>query len=297
VTFTGFSRSTHAKVQTFSVYVQDQIELAPFLQIVGGVRYDRFTIRADNMLNTTSAARTDGKWSPRAGVIIKPKANVSFYGSYTRSFLPQSGDQFSALDATQATLAPEEFTNLELGAKWDLTPALALTAAAYRLDRNNSRFNDPVTGLPQLSGKTRTRGIELSAAGKILPEWQVSLGYALQEGKVRSSTAAAAAGNSLAILPKSQIALWTRYDVQPSLGFGLGVTHQSSSFAAVSNTVTLPAFTRVDAAVFYTVSKAVSIQLNVDNLLNAQYFPTAHTDNNISTAEPRSARIAVRMAF
>ena len=297
VTFNGFSRSTHAKVETLSAYVQDQIELAPFLQIVGGVRYDEFKIRADNLLSTTSAARTDRKWSPRAGVIVKPKAKVSFYGSYTRSFLPQSGDQFSALDATQATLAPEEFTNIEAGAKWDVIPGLALTAAAYRLDRNNSRFNDPVTGLPQLSGKTRTRGLEFSAAGKILPEWQVSLGYTLQDGKVCSSTTAAPAGRSLALLPKSQIALWTRYDVTPKLGFGFGVTHQSSAFTTVSNAVTLPAFTRVDTAVFYTLSKSVSVQLNVDNLLNDQYFPTAHTDNNISTAEPRSAKLSVRMAF
>ena len=162
VTFGAPSRSTDAKVRTFSAYVQDQIELAPFLQIVGGVRYDEFKISADNLLNTTSAVRTDRKWSPRAGVIVKPKANVSFYGSYTRSFLPQSGDQFSALDATQATLAPEEFTNLELGAKWELTPALALTAAAYRLDRKNSRFNDPVTGIPQLSGKTHLRNVKVT---------------------------------------------------------------------------------------------------------------------------------------
>lgn len=297
VTFGGFSRSTDAKVRTISAYLQDQIELAPFLQIVGGVRYDEFRISADNLLNTTSAARTDRKWSPRAGVIVKPKASVSLYGSYTRSFLPQSGDQFSALDATQATLAPEEFTNLEMGAKWDLTPALALTAAAYRLDRDNSRFNDPVTGLPLLSGKTRTRGIELSATGKILPEWQISLAYALQDGKVRSSTTAAPAGRSLALIPESQIALWTRYEVSPKLGFGLGVTHQSSSFATVSNAVTLPAWTRVDTAVYYTLSKSVSVQINVNNLLNTQYFPNAHTDNNITTAQPRSARLAVRMGF
>ena len=297
VTFGAPSRSTRSSVQTLSAYVQDQIELAPFLQLVGGVRYDEFRIRADNRLTATSAARTDRKWSPRAGVIVKPQANVSLYGSYTRSFLPQSGDQFSALDAVQATLAPEEFTNLELGAKWDLTPALALTAAAYRLDRDNSRFNDPVTGLPQLSGKTRTRGLELSAAGKILPQWQVSLGYTLQEGTVRSSTTAAPAGRSLALLPKSQIALWSRYDVTRKLGLALGVTHQSSSFTTVSNAVMLPAFTRVDTAVFTTVSKAISVQLNVENLLNSQYFPTANSDNNISTAEPRSAKIAVRMAF
>jgi catecholate siderophore receptor len=297
VRFGAPSRATFAKVQTLSAYVQDQIELAPFLQIVGGVRYDEFKIRADNLLNATSAARTDRKWSPRAGVIVKPKANVSLYGSYTRSFLPQSGDQFSALDATQATLAPEEFTNLELGAKWDLTPSLSLTAAAYRLDRDNSRFNDPVTGLPQLSGKTRTRGIELSASGRILPQWQVSLGYALQHGEVRSSTAAAPAGRKLALLPESQIALWTRYEVTPKLGLALGVTHQSSSFAAISNAVTLPGYTRVDTAVFYKLSTAISAQINVENLLNTGYFPTAHTDNNIFPGAPRNARLSVKVVF
>ncbi len=297
ITFGAPSRSTHTKVTTFSAYVQDQIELAPFLQIVGGVRYDSFKISADNLLTSTSAGRTDHKWSPRAGVIVKPRRNVSLYGSYTRSFLPQSGDQFSALDATQATLAPEEFRNLEVGAKWDVTPALALTAAAYRLDRENSRFNDPVTGLPVLSGRTRTRGIELSATGRILPQWQVSLGYALQDGKVRSATTAAKAGQTLALLPDSQISLWTRYDVTEKLGLGLGVTHQSSAYTTVSNTVTLPPWTRVDTAVFYNLSKAVSVQLNVNNLLNEQYFPTAHTDNNISTAQPRSARLTVRMEF
>lgn len=114
-----------------------------------------------------------------------------------------------------------------------MTPTLALTAAAYRLDRENSRFNDPVTGLPQLSGKTRTRGIELSATGKILPQWQVSLGYALQDGKIRSSTTAAPAGRALALLPESQISLWTRYDVTDKLGLGLGVTHQSNTYLSL----------------------------------------------------------------
>jgi catecholate siderophore receptor len=291
------SRATLTNVRTFSAYVQDQIELAPFLQIVGGVRYDAFRISADNLLNSTNAARTDHKWSPRAGVIVKPRRNVSLYGSYTRSFLPQSGDQFSALDAVQATLAPESFVNLEVGAKWDITPRLAFTAAAYRLDRDNSRFNNPVTGLPELSGKTRTRGIELQMAGRILPQWQASLGFTLQEGTVRSSTTAAPAGRKLAQLPHSQIAAWTRYDLTKKLGLGLGVTHQSSSFATISNAVSLPAYTRVDAAMFYALTPAIVVQLNVENLFDTGYFPAAHTDNNISTGAPINARLTVKAKF
>ncbi|MFN4221979.1 MULTISPECIES: TonB-dependent siderophore receptor [Novosphingobium] len=297
LTYGPLTNNTRTDVRTISVYIQDQVELAPFLQVVAGVRYDEFRITGRNAINGVTASRTDGKWSPRLGVILKPQENVSFYGSFTRTFLPQSGDQFGALDPTQATLAPEQFENIEAGVKWDVNPGLAFTAAVYQLDRDNSRFNNPVTGLPELSGKTRAKGIELSLAGRILPDWQVSLGYTLQDGEVLSATTAAPAGRRLAQLPRHQASAWTRYDVTDRLGLGLGVTHQSKSFATISNGVTLPAFTRIDAAVFYELSQRVSVQLNVENLTDTDYFPAAHTDNNISTGEPLNARLTVRVKF
>lgn len=290
--------NSRTDVRTLSAYVQDQVELASFLQLVAGVRFDEFRISATNRIPPVSnASRTDKKWSPRFGVVVKPQADMSVYGSFTRSFLPQSGDQFGALDATQATLAPEQFENLEAGVKWDINPGLAFTAAAYRLDRDNSRFNNPVTGLPELSGKTRTKGIELQLAGRVMPDLQVSLGYTLQDGAVLSRTTAADVTQDLPQLPRHQFAAWTRYDVTSQIGLGLGVTHQSRSFATVSNTVTLPAFTRVDAAVFYDVSDRISVQLNVENLTDTDYFPAAHTDNNISTGEPLNARVSIKAKF
>ncbi|MEL0251842.1 MAG: TonB-dependent receptor, partial [Novosphingobium sp.] len=123
------------------------------------------------------------------------------------------------------------------------------------------------------------------------------LGYTLQDGEVRSATASAPAGRRLAQLPRHQASAWTRYDVSDKLGLGVGVTHQSKSFTTISNAVTLPAFTRVDAAVFYDLSDRFSIQLNVENLTDTDYFPSAHTDNNITTGEPINARVTVRAKF
>lgn len=297
VTFAAPSRSALSKVDTWSAYVQDQVELASFLQVVAGVRYDEFRIAATDRIKGTGAQRTDRKWSPRFGLLLKPRPEMSFYASFTRSFLPQSGDQFGALDATQATLAPERFENLEAGVKWDINPGLAFTAAVYQLDRENSRFNNPVTGLPELSGKTRAKGIELQLAGRVLPQLQTSIGYTLQDGEVRSQTTAAPAGRKLAQLPRHQFAAWTRYDVTGKVGLGLGVTHQSKSFSTISNTVTLPAFTRVDAAVFLDVTERFSVQFNIENLFDTNYFPSAHTDNNISTGEPLNARVSVKAKF
>ena len=59
----------------------------------------------------------------------------------------------------------------------------------------------------------------------------------------------------------------------------------------------LPAFTRLDAALFYDVTPRFTVQLNVENLTDADYFPAAHTDNNISTGKPLNAKLSVRMKF
>lgn len=292
--FTGAARVTDSKVDTWSAYVQDQIELAPFLQIVGGVRYDEFKIAG--AVNGVGARRTDRKWSPRAGVILKPRKEMSFYASFTRSFLPQSGDQFGSLDATQATLDPEQFENIEAGVKWDIHTNLAFTAAIYRLTRDNTRFVDNNNNT-QLSGRTRAQGVEFSLAGRILPNWQASLGLALQEGEVRSSTTSAPAGRKLGQLPHMQASAWTRYDLTKRFGLGLGVTHQSSMYTTISNAVRLPAWTRVDVAAFYELNDRISMQLNVENLFDTDYFPSAHTDNNITTGKPLNARLTVRAKF
>ena len=293
---TPIIRNSESRLSVRSVYVQDQVALGEHFEVVAGVRYDDFEIRTLNLINNFRAERSDGKWSPRIGVIGKPMANLSLYASYAKSFLPQAGDQFLVLDATAATLAPEVFENLEAGVKWEPRDGLALSAAVFQLDRDNTRAPDPNNpALVVQTGKTRTKGFEAQLAGQITPDWQASLGYANQEGEIRSTTSAAPAGRKLAQLPRHQVTAWTRYDFTPALGLGLGLVHQSKSFATISNAVTLPSFTRVDAAAFWTVNPRVSVQLNVENLFDERYFPSAHTDHNISTGEPLNARIGVRV--
>ena len=297
VTFGASSRSSLSKVRALSAYVQDQIDLGELVKVVLGLRYDDFRITSTNRVNSFRATRSDGKWSPRAGLIIKPRENVSLYASYAKSFLPQSGDQFTVLDATTASLAPEEFRNLEAGVKWDLTERLTFTAAAFQIDRTNTRANDPITGVVVQTGKSRTKGFELAAVGQIAKGLQVTLGYTLQDGEIVSTTAAAPAGQALAQLPRHQFSAWGRYDFTDQLGVAVGAVRQSQQFATISNAVRLPGFTRIDAALFYKVSAALELQVNVENLTDTDYFPSAHTDNNISTGAPLNARLGVKLRF
>jgi catecholate siderophore receptor len=296
--FPTSNRNTLSDVRFFSAYLQNQISLGDHVDLVGGLRYDHFKIEGRDLFAARSFARTDDKVSPRIGVIVKPSAALNLYASYSRSFLPRSGDQFISLNPTTQNLAPEKFTNYEIGAKWDPRQGLSLTAALYQLARTNTTTPDPNNPtVTILAGKTRTRGAEIGLIGKIATHWQVSGGYTWQDAHLDGRDSV-----RLAQVPRHQFALWNRYDFNRTVGAGLGVIHQSAQWAAlhnpgVSNATRLPAFTRLDAALFIQAADNVELQVNVENLLDKSYFSDAHNNNNISIGAPINARLTARVKF
>lgn len=295
-TFPALNRDTVSTVEFYSVYAQDQISFGGIVDLVVGLRYDHFAITGTDLQPAVDRpfARTDDKVSPRFGLILKPRETISLYASYSQSFLPRSGDQFLTLSTTQENLAPEKFTNTELGAKWDIRPGLSATLALFQLDRSNATTPDPANPASTINaGSTRTKGVELALTGKITEHWQISGGYTYQDAALRGNHAV-----RMAQVPEHQLALWNRYNLSDRFGLGLGVIHQSSQFAAIRTsaaTTRLPAFTRIDAALFYDLSDKVALQLNVENVLDESYFADAHNNNNISTGAPLNARLTVRV--
>jgi catecholate siderophore receptor len=280
-----------------AVYVQEQLRPSRHVEIVAGLRFDRFELDVTNLNTGQIFSRTDDLVSPRLGLILKPTAELSFYASYSRSYLPSAGDQFASLDLTGEALKPERFDNYEIGAKWQPVEGLLATAALYTLDRTNTRAAGPTPGSVVLTGAQRSRGLELSLAGQVNRRWEISAGYALQEAEIRRTTAAAPAGREVPLVPRHQFSLWNRYDAGEKLGFGLGVIAASKSYASISNAVVLPGYVRLDAALFYRLSDAAEAQVNIENLLGEDYFPTAHNDNNIAPGAPTTARASLRFRF
>ncbi len=283
-------------VTTRALYAQNQIAIGTHMQAVLGLRFDRLGVDHFNNRTGQSLSRPDNLVSPRAGLVYKPVEPLSMYGSYSVSFLPGSGDQFSSLTATSQTLEPEQFTNREVGVKWDARPDLALTAALYRLDRTNTTAPDPTTpALLVQTGAQRTNGWELGVTGAPTARWQIAGGYANQRARIISRTAAAAAGSSVPLVPRHTFSLWNKVQLLHRVGAGLGLVYQDRMFAAIDNTVALPSFTRVDAAAFVTLTRVLRAQVNVENLLDAQYFPTAHSNNNIMPGSPRMVRVTMHV--
>lgn len=305
--FPAFNRNRDSDAEFISLYLQDQISIGQYIQLVGGVRYDRFEIDVTDQIEINDGAadgndgrlsRTDEEYSPRAGIILKPRENISIYASYSLSFLPRSGDQFLTLSPSTESLAPEEFENIEVGAKWDIQTGLSFTAAVFRLERDSGTTVDPNNPENTILIGSVTEGLELQLQGQLTSNWQINAGYsyldAEEDGRVVNNVSA---NRTLNLVPEHLFSIWNRYDFNDKFGAGLGIVHQDSQFASIGNTVELPSFTRVDVALYYSFNERIQAQVNIENLLDEDYFPAAHNDNNISTGEPLNARFSLSFAF
>ena len=299
VVFTNLPTPNHTDASVASVYLQDQIEFTPQFMAVAGLRYDRF--RTKHFSNAGGAALEvlDTPVSPRLGLVYKPAEAVSIYGNYSVAYVPRAGEQLSSLTVTTRALDPEEFKNIELGVKWDISPELAASAAVYQLERSNVSVVNPRFPLQAfLADGQTTEGVELSLSGRLTRAWSVMGGYAYQDAKLaQNQDFPALNGATLAMVPEHSASLWNRYEITPQWAAALGVSYRGAIFAAVDNKVALPSYTRLDAAVYYKLNNNYQLQLNVENLLDKQYYASAHNNNNITPGSPRAVRLTVNARF
>ena len=288
-----------ADLSVFSAYIQDEIAITNWLDIVVGLRFDSFDFTvvdttADIADPNRTLSRTDEEISPRLGVILKPQENISIYGSFSESFIPQSGEQFAEINSAEEAIEPDIAQNLEAGLKWDFAPGLSLTAAVFQIETTD--------GLPEGDASNsieesliRVEGFEASLQGALTDRLSVFAGLSVLDGEIIDE--GDLQDNVPREIPEFTISAWGNYDLTDKLGLGLGVTHQGESFADGGNTTILPDFTRFDAAVYYDVSENLRLQLNVENLFDTDYFPNAHTDDQISVGAPLNARFTISGKF
>ena len=301
--FTNRSRDRESEVRFTSLYLQDQIDLTDRFKLVVGLRYDEFDIEVLDLIEAdagrdASFTRTDTEVTPRLGFIYKPVESVSAYASYSETFLPRSGDQFLTLNLDSESTRAQFFENRELGFKWDAADGLSLTAAVFELERESFTSIDPED--PEqviLIEGSRTRGVELQAIGNVTDFWSVTAGYSYLDGEVERADGSGTDGNVTRQTPENMLSVWNNFRVSEKLSLAFGATYQDSFFVREDNATEVPSFVRVDAGAFYTVNDALRIQLNVENLLDEEYFPDAHSNDNITTGEPLNARLTAVFSF
>lgn len=286
--------TTSVDATTVAAYLNDRIELNKRWKVVGGLRYDRF--RAEQKVEGTPGKldSKDEMLSGRAGVVWQPTPTQSYYVSYGTSFNPSA--EAITLSAANEDVDPEKNRSYEVGAKWDvLNGNLSLTAAVFRIEKTDARTEDPITGDIVLTGKSRTDGVEVGVAGRILPDWQVYGGYTYLDGEVRDDGDAALVGNTLLNTPEHNFTLWTTYRLTPEWELGGGLVRVSERLLNNENTAKVDGYTRYDLTLAYH-QRDYDIRLNILNLTDEEYFEAASA-NRAVPAQGRTALVTATYRF
>ena len=283
---------TETDLTVTSFYIQDQVDLTDNLILVLGGRHDTFDVTVDDIKNGTSAAREDSEFSPRMGLIFKPRDAVSVYYSYSESFAPRSGEQYKkltgGLPGSGETLRPDYFENTELGVKVDLNSDLSLTAAYFDSEADKAGYDGSSAEYIVQRGLV-VDGIELELKGKVNDNLDVTFGYTSMDGKNGTKDARE--------IPETMYSMWANYEVNPKLGLAVGVMHQGESLIKDGGTQMLPDYTRVDAAVYLMLSDDFRLQVNMENLTDELYFPHSHSTHQVSVGRERNIRLSLTRSF
>ncbi|WP_442944186.1 TonB-dependent siderophore receptor [Nostoc sp.] len=290
------SRTDEADLtDTLGIYVQDQVTLADNMKLLLGLRFDTFKQTVDDRISNTNQEQSDHAFSPRVGIVYQPIPPISLYASYSRAFTPVTGTTFEG-----SAFQPEDGTQYEVGIKADLSDQLSTTLAFYELTRSNVLTTDPIN--PDFSiqtGEQRSRGIEFSLAGEILPGWNVIAGYAYTDATITQDNDFPV-GNLLNNIPRNSFNIWTSYKIQRGpvrgLGFGMGFFFVSDRQGDLANTFELPSYFRTDAAIFYKRNQ-FQAAINFKNLFNVDYFESALNRLNVYYGDPFVVQGTISFTF
>ncbi|MFP2770772.1 TonB-dependent receptor [Oceanisphaera sp. KMM 10153] len=254
----GFAPFRQNSTDSLGLYAQNVVTLGPW-SVLGGVRYDRMEL--EQQFKGTTSSNEDEKLSPRLGLVYTLSDELSFYGSWGRSWqLPYGGIYVNP------RLAEFYRTDLlELGMKSYLfEDRLMLHGALFRIDQQQPETND--NGEITARNEFRHEGLELEARGQITDAWNIAAGYSYLEAKDRET------GYRPNDVSDHLFSLWTSYQTDFGLKLGGGVKYVGNRFAGNNEAVTLGDYTKVDLMAAYSWQQHHTLQLNLDNVLNEKYI-------------------------
>jgi catecholate siderophore receptor len=285
---TDMGRTTNFRGRTdafsFGAYFVDEIAITDWLKIMGGLRFDHFDTQFENKFLRQEFSQINNEFSPRAALIITPTPTQTYYFSYGTSFNPSAEGLTLAINTTSAE--PEKNESYEVGAKWDLFERrLSLATAVFQIDKTNARTTDPSLGVMVNEGTQRVRGFEVSAAGTILPTWNIFTGYTYLDSEVVESldvvTGIPVKGKEIPNVARHTATLWTTWDITPQWQVGGGAVYSSSRFANNINTIEVPWYARGDITAAYRPVKSFELRANIINVSDERYTDGVHPSHAV----------------
>lgn len=260
------------------VYLQDQISFGKQLKALLSLRYDSYRAKETPLSIRDNKQGDELQASgliPRVGLVYLPADNISIYGTYLKSFNPQTsnnvlaGGPFPTRKATQYEIGYKgDFFNQQLSTAVSLYQINYANILAPAPTEENSHRQAAIDG-------TRSRGIEFTVMGT-LQNFNVIAGYAYNDHTILSTSAFGKKGDRFNNAPKHMANVWLKYNLRTGmvkgLGLAAGLRYVSDQVGLISNqNFIFPEYTVLDAAINYRKGR-YNLQFNAYNLTDKHYF-------------------------
>jgi iron complex outermembrane receptor protein len=296
------------KLRSDSVFVQDSIHLTDQWILVAGARFQEYDQYAGKGVPFQANTDSNGqKWVPRAGLVYRYTDELSFYGSYTESFKPNStiAPLSGSTTVLDGSIAPEEAKSWEVGAKLDIPGRVTGNVALFDIKKRNvlvANSEGPVT-LYSAAGEVRSRGLEVDLTGQLSDRWSMIGSYAYTDAEVTQDPTYK--GKKLQNVAKNTGSLSAVYDFGTVIGgdqlrVGAGARYVGERAGNAVNDFDLPSYTVADAFASYDTrveGQKVKFQLNVKNLFDRTYYTSAASRFFVSMGDARQVTLSSTLEF
>lgn len=291
-----------------SMFLQDSIHLNEQWILVGGARFQAYDQYAGKGVPFQANTDSNGqKWVPRAGLVYRYTDALSFYGSYTESFKPNStiAPLSGSSTVLDGSIAPEEAKSWEVGAKLDLPGRVTGNIALFDIKKRNvlvANSEGPVT-LYSAAGEVQSRGLEMDLSGQLSDRWSMIGSYAYTDAEVTEDPTYK--GKKLQNVAKNSGSLSAVYDFGNIVGgdqlrVGAGARYVGERAGNAVNDFDLPSYTVADAFATYDTKvkgQTVKFQLNVKNLFDRTYYTSAASRFFVSMGDSRQVMLSSTLEF
>ncbi|MBB3142557.1 TonB-dependent siderophore receptor [Halomonas organivorans] len=288
---------TETTLEETGLYGKLTLRPVASLALIAGGRLSHYDVELTDRVADDRQRRSDDEFTPYAGLVVDLDANHSLYASYSQVFKPQT-----SYDADGDLLEPREGEQYEAGIKGSyLGGALNARASAFRLyDENRAATpDDPGADYSVGVGKMRIQGAEFEVTGSLTDQWDLIAGYTYLDTEIERASTTRDDGVFL-LMPNNIVNLWTQYAFADGAldGLSIGGGVMAMSDFASSSGVEAPGYAVVDAMIGYDFSANLSGQINVNNVLDRDYYNRVGGVNTFNMAgAPASAVASLRYDF
>lgn len=295
------------ELKTYAVFLQDSLHLSERWILQGGIRYDHFDeVTGKGRPFVVGSDVSDGKVVPRVGLVYKLDPDWSLYTSYTESFRPNT-----SIATPIGNLPPEEGKAYEIGTKFQ-NDWITATAALFNIVKENVQTSETcgTETCTRVSGKVRSRGLELDVTGELDEFWSLTGSYAYTDTEVLEDPILK--GQPIDGVSKHTASLYLTRDFGRlgvgDLRAGAGVRYMSrwgvnnGSAGSANREYYLPSAQVADAFIAYRIpleKQDLTLQLNLKNAFDERYYVSSSGLGSpaIVIGEPRQLIAKATLAF